>query len=155
MQKLVGTIEIKAPVQRVYDFINQPKNLPSVWTAMVEVSNVKPGAGGSFDFDWIYKMAGFHLKGHTTVLEAQPGKRLRTRSEGAIASTFDGKFEGLDGGVTRLTCEVEYEIPTPLVGKLAEAIVARLNKREQDATLANLKDMMEQEKAAAVGAAAH
>ena len=147
MHKLSASIDIKAPVQRVYDFVSQPKNLPNVWSSLLEVSNVAPGRGGSYDFDWVYKMAGVHMKGHTKVSEAQPGKLLVTRAEGAIESTFRWTFAGLDGSGTRLTCEVDYTIPAPLLGKIAEAITVKLNKREQETTLANIKDVMEHEPA--------
>jgi uncharacterized membrane protein len=154
MHKLMKTIEIKAPAQRVYDFLAQPMNLPSIWPSMVSVSNVVARQNGASDFDWVYKMAGMHFKGHSKVLEAQPGKVLRIGSEGGIPSTFRWSFEGLDGSATRLTCEVEYTIPTPLLGRIAEAIVAKLNEREMEAVLANLKDVTESAAAGAATAAA-
>ena len=38
---------------------------------------------------------------------------------------------------------VEYTVPIPLLGKLAEAFIVRMNDREGDLTLANLKARME------------
>jgi uncharacterized membrane protein len=143
MHKVQRTIDIKAPVQRVYDFIAQPTNLPGIWPSMVEVSNVVTRSGDARDFDWVYKMAGVRLKGHTTTEETRPGAFLRTRTEGAIQSTFRWTFKGLDGMGTKLTCEVEYTIPVPVLGKIGEALVAKLNEREMETTLANLKDVME------------
>src|SRR4029079_9259713 len=72
MHKIQRTIEIKAPVQRVYDFLNQPTNLPSIWPNMVSVSNIVAKPGGAHDFDWVYKMIGVPFKGHSKVEEAQP-----------------------------------------------------------------------------------
>ncbi len=142
MKQIKRTVEIKAPVQRVYDFLTQPKNLPSIWPNMVSVANVVTSAGGAHDFDWEYKMAGIHFKGHAKTLEAQPGKLVRVQNDG-IPSTFRWTYEGLDGSGTRLTVEIEYSIPTPVVGTIAEALVAKLNERDADALLANLKDIME------------
>ena len=156
MHKIQTTIDIKASVQRVYDFILAPRHLPGVWHSLLEVSHVVTRPGPVYDYDFVYKMAGVHMKGHTTTEEAQPGRLLRTRSEGAILSTFRWTFQGLDGAGTRLTCDVEYAIPTPVIGKIAEAISVKLNRREAETTLANIKDVMEHSTATvAAGAPAH
>ena len=155
MRKIQRTIEIKAPVQRVYDFLNQPTNLPGIWPNMVSVSNVVPRAGGAHDFDWVFKMAGVHFKGHAKVEEAQQGKFVRLSNEAGIKSTFHWTYSGLDGAGCRLSLELEYTIPTPVIGKLAETLVAKINERDLDGMLANLKDVMEHTTTAAVGAGAH
>ena len=155
MHKIQRTIEIKAPVQRVYDFVNQPTNLPGIWPHLVSVSNVVPRAG-AHDFDWIYKMAGMHLRGHGAVLEAQSGRVLRVRNEGGLPSTFVWTYTGLNGSGTRLSLEVEYSMPTPVIGKIAEALMVKLNERDIDGMLANLKDVMEHVKAeVAAGVGVH
>jgi uncharacterized membrane protein len=143
MRKIQRTIDIKAPAQRVYDFLNTPANLPSIWPNLVSVSNVVDSAGGAHDFDWVFKMAGIPFQGHTKAEEAQAGRLARFRNEGGIPSTLVWTYTGLDGSGMRLTVEVEYTIPTPVIGKLAEALVARMNENDFDALLANLKDVME------------
>lgn len=153
MQRIRKTIEIKAQAQRVFDFITQPTNLPAVWPNLVEVSNVVTKPGGYHEFDWVYKMAGLHFKGHAKTEEAVPGKLSRVRNEGAIPSTFIWTFQGLDGSGTRLTCEVEYTIPVPVLGKLAENLVMKMNEREAETLLQNMKDTLES--TTAVAAAAH
>jgi len=156
MHKIQRTIDISASAQRVYDFVIQPKNLPGVLPSLIEVSNVVAGTGGGSDYDWIYKMVGVHLKGHTTIEQAQPGKLLRHRGDGAIQSTWRWTFQGHDGAGMKLTCEVEYTIPVPVLGKLAEALVVKLNIREMETMLANVKDMVEHGAASAgAGASAH
>ena len=42
-----------------------------------------------------------------------------------------------------LSLDVAYTIPTPVIGKLAEAIIAKINERDLEAMLENLKDVME------------
>jgi uncharacterized membrane protein len=143
MKQFTKSVEIKAPVQRVYDFLMQPSNLPGVWPNLVSVSNIVAGVGGARDFDWVYKMAGIPFKGHAKAEEAQPGKFVRFHNEGGIPSTFRWTYEGLDGSGTRLTLDVEYAIPTPVIGKVAEGIVAKINERDADTLLANVKDVME------------
>jgi hypothetical protein len=120
------------------------------------VSNVVARGGGAHDFDWVYKMAGVKFKGHAKTEEAQPCKLVRVRNEVGIPSTFRWSYEGLNGSGTRLTLDVEYTIPMPVLGKLAEALIAKLNERDADALLANLKDVMESvSTGVAAGAPAH
>ncbi|HEX7603838.1 MAG TPA: SRPBCC family protein [Polyangiaceae bacterium] len=142
MQKIQRTIDIKAPVQRVYDFVNQPNNLLSIWPNMVSVSNVVARPGGAHDFDWVFKMVGFHFKGHCAVEEAQSGKFARVRNESGIPSTFLWTY-ATNGSGTRLSLTVEYAMPTPVIGKIAEVLAAKINERDLDNMLANLKDVME------------
>jgi len=156
MQKIQRTIDIKAPVQRVYEFVHQPNNLPSIWPNMVSVSNVVARPGGAHDFDWVFKMVGVHFKGHCAVEEAQPGKLVRVRNESGIPSTFLWTYSGTNGSGTRLSLTVEYAMPTPVIGKIAEVLAAKINERDLDNMLANLKDVMEHSTTAAgVSARAH
>jgi len=156
MHKIQKTIDIKASAQRVYDFLNDPTNLPSIWPNLVSVSNVVPGVGGAHDFDWVFKMAGVHLKGHSKAEEAVPGKLARFRNEGGIPSTFRWTYTGFDGSGMRLMVEVEYDLPVPVIGKIAEAIALKINERDFDAMLGNLKDLMEAgETRPTTGARAH
>jgi hypothetical protein len=45
--------------------------------------------------------------------------------------------------VGKLTVEVEYTLPIPLLGKVAQAFIVRQNERELELALANLKATME------------
>lgn len=145
MRRIHRTIDIMAPVQRVYEFINQPSNLPGVWPHMVSVTNIVPREGGASDFDWVFKMGGVHFNGHAFVEQARPGEYVRVRTEGGIPSTFVWNYQAMDGSGTRLTVDVEYSIPTPVIGKLAETLVAKSNERDLDALLRNTKERLEHE----------
>ncbi len=147
MRKVQRTIDIRAPVERVFEFINQPSNLPGVWPHMVSVSNVRPRGNGASDFDWVFKMGGVHFNGHAIVEEARPGEYARVRTEGGIPSTFVWRYTGLNGSGTRLSVDVAYSIPGSVIGKVAEALVAKSNERDLDAMLHNIKEMLEHERA--------
>ena len=47
------------------------------------------------------------------------------------------------GEDTDLTFEVEYKVPVPVLGRLAEKVVVKLNEHEADAVIANLKTQIE------------
>ena len=47
------------------------------------------------------------------------------------------------GNDTKLDLFVEYTVPMPVLGKLAEKIVLKQNEREADLAIANIKAKME------------
>jgi uncharacterized membrane protein len=109
---------------------------------MVEVKDVQRLPNGGTSFQWVYKMAGMRFEGTTKDTEYVPNQCVVSKSTGGIESTFIWTFQPEDGG-TKLTVEVEYTVPIPLLGKVAEAFIVRQNERELDLVLANLKARME------------
>jgi len=65
-----------------------------------------------------------------------------TESKGGIVSTWTWTFQPHDNG-TRLSVVVDYTIPIPVLGKIAEAFVLRQNEREADLAMANIKERLE------------
>lgn len=142
MATITRTIEINAPVERVYGFMTDPNNLPEIWPSMVEVSDVHRNDDGTHSFDWTYKMAGIPFHGHAEASEVEKNKRVVSKNEGGIPSTFEYLYEAV-GGKTRFTMKVDYEIPGKALGKLAEPIVRKINEHEADTLTQNLKVRME------------
>lgn len=142
MRRYSSSIEIDAPVERVFDFVITPTNLPGVWPSMIDVSNVKRAQDGRYSFDWTYKMVGVPFKGHSETLEYTPSTLSFVRNAGGIPSTFRWTFTKKGAG-TLLAVDVEYEIPTPMIGKLAESLVAKMNEREMAHVLENMKAVTE------------
>lgn len=142
MAKIHKSIKINVPVEKVYAFMDDPKHLPEVWPSMVEVKNVTPAANGGANFGWTYKMAGVHFEGASETTEHDLNKHTQTKSVKGIQSTFDWDYKAENGG-TQLELDVEYNVPTPLIGKLAETFIAKQNEHEAEIMLANLKDRLE------------
>ena len=65
-----------------------------------------------------------------------------TRSKGGIESSWTWNFEPYNDG-TKVEVIVEYKVPIPVLGKIAEVLVLKQNEREADHALANIKDKME------------
>jgi len=142
MRKLLKSIEINAPVDRVYEFMTTPTNLPSIWPSLLAVANVERRADGTNSFDWTYKMAGMHFHGHTRPLEVKQNQLVVMRSDEGIPNTFRWTYQPKGAG-TLLTVEVEYSMPTPILGPIAEVVVAKKNDRELDTLLSNAKATLE------------
>lgn len=142
MEKLNKHIEIEAPVEKVYEFMGDPKNLLEIWPSMVDVANVQELPDGHMTYDWTYKMAGIRFKGTSKTTETIENKRSVVVNEGGIPSKFIWEYRPSDEGMT-LDVGIEYEVPTPVLGKLAEKVVVKMNENEADILLENLKAVME------------
>lgn len=142
MAKIDKTIIIHAPVEKVFKFMVDPYNMPEVWPAMDDIRNVVPNKNGGMNFEWTYKMSGMKFDGASETTEFIPNQRYITRSKKGIESTFCWEFENVAEG-TRLHLEVEYKVPIPLFGKLAEVVILKQNENEAHNMLHNLKDHME------------
>ena len=142
MAKAEKTISINAPVETVFGYLDEPTNLPEVWPSMVEVKDVQRLPNGGASFRCVYKMAGVRLEFASEDTEHIANQRTVSKTKGGIESTFIWMFQPEDGG-TKLTAEVEYIVPIPVLGKLAEAFIIKMNERELELLLANLKARME------------
>ena len=143
MAKFQKKLTINAPAEKVFAFINDPHNLPQIWPSLIEVRNVRPNPKGGYDYEWVYKMAGAKFEGASEVVEYVPDQRLTTRSTKGIQNRISWILKSVDEGV-EFTSNVEYTVPIPLLGKLAEAVIVKQNERETNIVCNNLKTLMEE-----------
>lgn len=144
MVKTVKSITIKAPVEKVFDYISEPTNLPEIWPSLVEIKDVQKLPSGGTRNRWVYKMAGIRLEGTSESEDAEciPNQRLVSKTKGSVEGTIIWTFQPEAGG-TKVTFGGEYTVPIPVLGKLAEAIIVKMNDHEGELILANLKVRME------------
>ncbi len=147
MEKIRKYAFIEASPAKVFGYLADPAHLPEIWPSLVEVSNVQTKPDGAHSFDWTYKMAGVKFHGHSETLEVQRDRLRLVRNASGIPSTFRWSFEPRAEG-TDFGLEVEYEMPGQLLGRLAAPFLRRLNDREADTLVHNLKERMEAEEPA-------
>lgn len=141
MPRLEKTIAIDAPPEKVFARFDDPMNMLEDSANVVDVTDVAgEGVGKSFKF--VYKMAGIKFTLTCTVIEYVKNERLASKFEGGITGTTSWNFEPQGGG-SKLTVVIDYAVPIPLVGKIAESLLAKRNEREWDVILANAKDAIE------------
>jgi uncharacterized protein YndB with AHSA1/START domain len=132
---------IQAPVEEVFAYVTDPMNLPEWLVGMSEATDVT-GSGVGQRHHWKYNMVGIPLRGESTVSEHVPNERWATESKGGATSTFTFTFAPHEGG-TKLDLQIDYTIPVPVLGKLAEKLVLKRNQREADLSMENLKERLE------------
>jgi len=121
--------------------MNMVEDLPSV----VEVKDIH-GQGKGMTYTIIYKVLGIRLTIPCEVTEYIPLKRIIIQSE---KMTVGHCFEPTEKGC-RFSGWCEYEFPIPLIGKIAEPLLKKMNEREWEAVNANLKAKLEARATAAV-----
>jgi uncharacterized membrane protein len=142
MEKIRRNMFIEAAPSKIFGWLSDPAHMLEIWPSMVEVSNVQTRPDGAQSYDWTYKMAGVKFHGHADTVEVQRDRLRIWRNASGIPSTFRHIFETRDNG-TDFQVEVEYEIPGALLGRLAAPFLRRLNEREADTFIQNLKERME------------
>jgi uncharacterized membrane protein len=142
MSSISKSITINAPIEKVFAFMNDPMNLPEIWSSMVEIKNARINKLGGYDFGWVYKMAGLKFDGESATTELIKNKKIVTESTKGIRSKFVWNFDYAKDQ-THMTLEVEYTIPNPLINKLADGFITKTNETEAESTLKNLKSRME------------
>jgi uncharacterized membrane protein len=137
------TVLIDAPVEEVFAYYANPSNSPEIWPSLVEVKDIMlDEKGHPQTFKWTYKMAGMRFEGSSEYLEYVPNERLVYRSKGGIQATSTINFAELDGK-TQISEEMEYSIPIPLLGKVAERFLIKMNENEMTTVHNNLKARLE------------
>ncbi len=149
MEKIQKSIRIHAPVAEVFDHLSNPVHLLGIWPSMVEVKNEVVEPGGEHTFDWTYRMAGLNFHGHCETVLVERDRLRVDHNDSGIPSTFRWEYAGT-GDATEVRLGVEYELPATLFGRLAAPFVRRLNEREAETLLRNLKERLESRPEAAV-----
>ena len=138
MARVEKEVILSAPVEKVFNYINEPSNLPEFWPSLIEVKNIQLLPNGGYSARWAYKMAGMRFEGTSEHTQVIPNQWIIIETTGGVSSTITWTFRSVPDG-TRVNLTVEYRVPIPLLGKLAEAIIVMMNEQEGDVMMANLQ----------------
>lgn len=145
MNKILRDVRIKAPIDKVFNFLADPRNLPEIWPNIVEVNNIKKSKGNEgYTFDWTYKMSGTRFEAKAETVEFVQNQRLVIDSTKGLDCTLKWKFQP-EMNETRLLLEFEYKAPAPLLNKLKEQTILQENEHDLDAVLENVRSRAELE----------
>jgi uncharacterized membrane protein len=135
------TINIDAPVERVFEFWNNPHNFPHFMTNVRDVRDL--GNGRS---QWtVAGPAGFSVKWNAVVTDIVPNKLIAWKSEAgsAIANAGIVRFDPNNEGGTRVTIRMSYNPPAGAIGHAFAKVFGANPKREMDQDLLRMKTMIE------------
>jgi len=142
------TIEIDAPIERVWKLVMDPDRLGEWVTIHDSVSDVPAGdlkKGSTFKQEM--KLKKVPLKVRWEVVECNAPKQAKWRGEAAAGAQAQIVYElSEQDGVTTFNYQNEFELPAGKVGKLAgRAFNAMSGDREARKSLERLKELIENE----------
>ncbi len=137
MTTISRSIDIAAPVERVWDLLEDVRRLPeySASTEAVRDAPERLTAVGQ-EYVQVGRLLGVKLTSRWRVIALRPGRLLR--SEGSLAAgvryTLTQRLEPLPGGGTRLLIDIDYAIPGGALGRFAARAGAeqRAGREAQD-----------------------
>ena len=143
MSRVTKVASIKAEPSKVLEYIANVKNHPAFISALKSVDNLHGDpkhVGEGWDFTFV--MGGIEVKGKAETAKYEEGKVYSFKTTNGIDSTFTYSVASEDGG-TRLTMDVDYDIPQNVIAKMIDkAVVERLNDQEGDRAVENLQAIL-------------
>lgn len=142
------SIEIEAPIERVWEVVMDPERLGDWVTIHDSVSDVPAGdlkKGSRFQQEM--KLKKVPLKVRWEVVECEAPRKATWNGEAAAGAKAQIVYAlSEQDGRTTFDYQNEFELPAGKVGKLAaNAFNAMTGDREAKKTLANLKELIENE----------
>ncbi len=130
------SVEIERPVGEVFEYFAEPEHLPEWQESAIEIQKVS-------DARWKEerRIAGRLVETETEVIEREPGKRLRLRSDaGSVELEVDHRFSELEGG-TRIDVSGEGKVGGLM--RFAERTIQSRAQQELEADFQRLKAILE------------
>ena len=88
-------------------------------------------------------MAGIIFRGKSECTDVAPYRWISVKCEGTVESTMTWTFRSKDNISTKVTVTLDYQVHLPLLNRLAENIIIKMNDRESELVLGNLREFME------------
>jgi uncharacterized protein YndB with AHSA1/START domain len=147
MSEVVTSIEIEAPLERVWEVVMDPSRLHewvTIHRRLHSASAYPPSRGDRMDQTLTLHGAPFRV--HWTLAVCDPPHRAEWRGRGPARSHAETEYRltSLDGGRTRFDYRNEFKVPLgPLGAAASRLLVGGLPRREADASLTRLKRLLE------------
>ena len=146
MPVVTQTIDISAPLDRVYSFIaDRPEGATSFIPGLNRISNVSSaradvGQTWDYEFNWF----GLVISGQTRCTTLDRPIRYQFETVTGNHSTWTYNFEPRDT-TTRVTLEVEYDVPQNMLARYAsQSLLEKMNQERAAEALSNLKGLLEE-----------
>jgi uncharacterized membrane protein len=139
-QRIESSVEINAPVEKVYDYWKTLENLPQFMTNVEEIRPTGPDTT-----HWVVKgPLGARLEFDAKTTQNEPNEAIGWNTEnGQVQTSGQVRFQKVDAERTRVEVQMNYwDAPGGKAGEVASRIVANPELMVQQ-DLRNLKDILE------------
>ena len=143
MSRVARSITVKAPPDAVMEYIADVRNHPAFIGPLKSVDDVEgdPRQPGT-SWTWKFVMGGVELVGDAETLSYEPARTFSYRTTSGALSTFVYRAAP-DGDGTRISLEVEYELPQTVLRRMERAVLEKLNDSDAQRAIENLKAILD------------
>ena len=146
MPSVSETIDIPSTPQDAFTYVaDAPARATMFIPGLNRISNVTTETAGvdqgwEYEFNWF----GLVITGNSRCTRYEPTSLYQFKTVTGNPSTWTYRFEK-NGGGTRLTLEVEYELPANQLARFAaEGTLEQMNRNRAKEIVANLKALLEE-----------
>ena len=145
MPVVTGSVDIKAPREKVFDFIAAPEKATGFIPGLSRISHVGPakpevGRTWEFEFDWF----GVVVSGKSRCVSCERPSAYVFETTSGAKSTWSYRFDEQPGKSTKVTLSVDFQEPANLLAKFAaQGALKKMNEDRGRETLTNLKALLE------------
>ena len=143
MSRVARSITVKAPPDAVMEYIADVRNHPAFIGPLKSVDDVEgdPRQPGT-SWTWKFVMGGVELVGDAETLSYEPARTFSYRTTSGALSTFVYRAAP-DGDGTRISLEVEYELPQTVLRRMERAVLEKLNDSDAQRAIENLRAILD------------
>lgn len=146
MASVNKSVVINAPVEKVYSFIADfPERATSFIPGLNRIESVSPAEAGpgqtwQYEFNWF----GLVISGSSRCAKLERPTLYEFETITGNRSTWRYDFTP-DGGATRVTLTVDYDVPESLLARYAAGgMLQSMNEQRATETLASLKGLLDE-----------
>ncbi len=144
MTKIIRTIDIEAPVEKVFEKCDDPNAFPQYVPNVSSVTNVQLTDKRIGDkFRVTYKIMGGYMNQDMTYVEYEPNRRIKQQVDGAVKGNMSIILEP-QGSSTKATYEAELEISGGFLKRtMGKLVLDRTFGKDSEQMLENMKKLCE------------
>lgn len=143
MSEIHKTVTFDAPVEKVFELVDNPDNIPKFIPnveRVVDVNRTDRRIGDTFTV--IYKVLGITFNEKFTVTGYERNRKVVSKFDGGMKGTFSWIMEP-QGTQTECSMDIEYQVGGGVLGKAADALVLeRTNEKNMDQSLENMRRVL-------------
>ncbi|HET9080353.1 MAG TPA: SRPBCC family protein [Trebonia sp.] len=135
------SIHIEAPVEKVFDFFKDPRNMGEITVSPLAVKDVKlTDEGVGTYYSWASKTPVLRFEGFDVYTEFIPNQRITDRSSWGLPGDWTFSFEP-EGSGMHLTAEIQHRSfwRTPPLRELVELVQDPIARRFLSAVKAKVE----------------
>jgi carbon monoxide dehydrogenase subunit G len=135
-------VHVDAPLERIVEFLAQPRNHVKMTPGLLSIETIRDRGGEGWRGRYVYKLAGVRLEGTVAGTAPEDSSRLVHELSGAIDGHVKTTLE-TDADGTWIDYSVEYDLPRTVLAAVPEDTATEYVSRDLECTLENLKTHLE------------